>query len=351
MGYEKAMTNDELAVWELHQNGMSWADISRELGIPVTTVKDRGYRARDKAKVGAKFEEIGYDVDPDKKPTPQEAWDSHAPNFENYLADRLGKTWQCIKRPKGPVVFFHATDVHLDDNATPLKVLEQDIQASHDMNAIMCHGGDALNNWPMGGRLAQQWAEQECTAPAALLRLQHYIDIFKPDVWVDGNHEEMNYYLDKLVKEALPKDCIKDYWSVRFTVEAEGGRPIRTIMSHKFQKGGSWFHKLHGHIREMLEGESADLLMDGHLHSDGIMDHTLPERGVSALGVATAGYKMFDKYASRISKGGKSPKMRGRAHWIVADTQAEEDENFLTAFKSPRQAEAFVNGLQNLRTV
>jgi hypothetical protein len=50
-------------------------------------------------------------------------------------------------------------------------------EASHELNAIMCHGGDLLNNWPMAGKLAKQWAKQECTLPAAILRAQHYINM------------------------------------------------------------------------------------------------------------------------------------------------------------------------------
>ncbi|MCJ8139980.1 hypothetical protein [Falsirhodobacter halotolerans] len=46
------------------------------------------------------------------------------------------------------------TDPHLDDDATPLSLIEADIRASRDMGAIMIHGGDALNNWPENGRLA-----------------------------------------------------------------------------------------------------------------------------------------------------------------------------------------------------
>ena len=126
---------------------------------------------------------------------------------------------------------------------------------------------------------------------------------------------------------------------------------MRAILSHKFQKGSSWFHKLHGAIREMLEGEEADLLMDGHVHSDGVLDHTLPERGHAALAVASAGYKITDKFAARISRGGKIPRLRGRAHWIVCDPMAEADASLCAAFKSPRQAEAYLSGLQNLRSV
>lgn len=326
-------------------------EAAESLNLPDNTFRSRLKRARQEFGIEPmrKLREVGYDL-ARAEMTPAEAWATGAEAFERTVSDAISKQWQVIRRPAGPVCIAHFTDEHIDDNGCPLRLLEADIRASHDLGAVMCHGGDLLNNWPLAGRLAKQWAEQDCSRPVALLRAQHFIEIFKPDVWIDGNHEEMNPYLADLFKEWLPKSTIRDYWAVNFRIETPDGRPVRAIMSHKFQKGSSWFHKVHGHIREMLEGQEADLLMDGHVHSDGVLDHTLPERGHSAVAVASAGYKFVDKYARRISRGGL-PKIRGRAHWIVADTQAGADENFITAFKSPQHAEAFMSGLQNLRAV
>ena len=335
---------------KVHGNKQAAADA---LGISRASIRrrlDAAQKRLSDEEAGAPLANQGYNLSaPDR--TPEEAWNSHADTFERTVSKVLRNRWRVIHRPKGAFCIFHSTDEHLDDDKTPLRLIEADIKAAHGMGAIMCHGGDALNNWPMAGRLAKQWAEQQCTAPDALLRLQHFISIFKPDVWTDGNHEEMNPYLDSLISSYLPKDVIRDYWSVNFVVETPDGRPVRAVMSHKFQKGSSWFHKAHGHIREMLEGEEADLLMDGHLHSDGVLDHTLPERGHSSVCVASAGYKVVDKYAARISKGGKFPKLRGRAHWMICDPQADKDQSLVVAFKCPVQAEAYMNGLQNLRAV
>jgi hypothetical protein len=325
---------------------------AKALGIARGTMRHRLERARRNSEAysapGQPLQDYNLDR-PDK--TPQEAWDGHADAFERSVSKTLKTRWQTIKRGKGPFCIFHATDEHLDDDKVPLKLIEADIKAAHNLDAIMCHGGDALNNWPMAGKLAAQWAQQQCTAPDALLRLKHFIAIFKPHVWTDGNHEEMNPYLDHLISEMLPKGVIRDYWTVRFQIETPNAAPFRVVMSHKFSKGSSWFHKAHGHIREMLEGEEADLLMDGHVHSDGVLDHTLPERGHSDLCVASAGYKVVDKYAARISRNGTIPKLRGRAHWIIGDDQADLDESRFAAFKSPLQAEAYMNGLQNLRAI
>lgn len=291
---------------------------------------------------------LGYDTGLDEK-SPEDAWNEHAGVFERVFSSSLAKRWRVIERPKGPFAVFHTTDEHVDDDKTPLRLIEADIRAADEMSAIKCHGGDVLNNWPLAGRLAKQWAEQNCTLPDALKRMQHFFHLLRPDVATMGNHEEMNPYLAQLIEAELPQNCITDYWTVNFKVETPQGRPLRAVLSHKFQKGSSWFHKAHGHIREMLEGEECDLLMDGHLHSDGVLDHSLPERGHSALCVASAGYKVMDKWAARISKGGKTPKLRGRAHWVIVDPQADYDANFCTAFKDPLQAEAYLSGLQNLR--
>jgi len=291
---------------------------------------------------------VGYDLNREEK-TPEEAWESHSSVFERKVSSSLAKKGAVIKRD-GPFVIYHCTDPHVDDDASALRLLDADIRASHDLDAIMCHGGDLLNNWPLAGKLAKQWAEQSCTLPDALLRAQHYINIFRPDAWVDGNHEEMNGpHLVSLIDGWLPKKVIRDYWRADFTVSVRGGADTRVALAHKFQKGGSWFNPAHGGVREMLEGEDVDIYLEGHLHIDGVMERTLPERERRSLIVCSAGYKLIDKYGVRISKGGKIPKIRGRAHWVVTDPFAGYDETSSVAFKSPQQAEAYLNGLQNLR--
>lgn len=295
----------------------------------------------------SKLEAAGYDFNHVER-TPAQAWADHTSAFERKVGKQLVRNEQTISR-SGPFVIYHSTDQHIDDDASALNVLQSDIEASHGMGAIMCHGGDLLNNWPLAGKLAKQWAEQSCTLPDALLRAQHFISIFKPDVWVDGNHEEFNPYLVQLFDGWIPKTTIRDYWRCDFVVTVRGGRDCRVALSHKFQKGASWFHGLQGPIREMLQSEERDIYLDGHFHQDGVMQHTLQERGHTALLVASAGYKLIDKWATRISRGGKFPKVLGRAHWVVVDPYADEGECMAQAFKSPRQAEAYFNGLQNLR--
>lgn len=348
------MTPEQAEVYRLHAGGMSLREVAAEVGVNYETARGRWKRAKkwldDPLIPAATHNLSSYDLNREDR-TPKEAWDSHKSAFETKVSKTLANRWRTIERPRGPFVLFHSTDEHLDDDGTPLLLIEADIKAARGMGAIMCHGGDALNNWPMAGRLAAQWAHQQCTAPDALLRLQHFIELFQPDVWTDGNHEEMNPYLDNLIESYLPKTVIRDYWTVNFVVETPGGRPVRCVMSHKFGKGSSWFHQMHGHIREMLQSEEADILMDGHLHSDGVLDHTLPERGHAALCVASAGYKVVSQFGKRISKSNGLPKLRGRAHWIVCDPEAEPDQDLGKAYKCPRQAEAYLNGLQNLRAI
>lgn len=330
----------------IRENGGNVSKSARDLGIARPTLEHfwRKYKDRAAPKMLA---DLGYDLDADAK-TPKDAWEAHASVAERKIADALSRRWRSIFRPRGAFVIFHSTDEHLDDDATPLRLIEADIEAAQGMGAIMCHGGDMLNNWPVGGRLAKQWAEQSCTLPDALLRAQHFISMFQPEVYVHGNHEEMNPYLVNLIHGWMPRNVITDHWSVNFTVEAQGGRDIRVVLSHKFQKGSSYFHPHHGVIREVMEGEEADLYLEGHLHVSGVLYRTLPERGVSYTAVSSAGYKCVDKYAARISRGGKIPKLKGRAHWIVCDPYTESGHACI-AFDCAEQAEVYFNSLQNLR--
>jgi len=342
---DSSVIDRRLAVLRTHGGNVSSA--ARELGLPRPTMQN--FARKYQNTVPTKLAEVGYELSA-KERTPAEAWASHVGAAERTIGRAIGKRWRVITRPRGAFVVFHSTDEHLDDDATHLRLIEADIGAAHALGAVMCHGGDLLNNWPMAGRLAKQWAEQQCTAPDALLRAQHFVSIFKPDVWTHGNHEEMNPYLSSMMEGWLPEGCIKDHWTATFVVET-GDRPVSCVLSHKFQKGSSWFHPHHGVLREALEGEEADLYMEGHLHISGTMHRALPERGVSMTAVSSAGYKVVDKYATRISRGGTSPKIKGRAHWIVCDPMADEDAQVCVPFDCPRQAEAMLNGLQNLRSV
>lgn len=329
--------------------GLTRVQIAQQLGMarPGTLnqwLATKGYKYQRDT-----LEAVGYDLSNVAERTPRDAWDAGKGTFERVISDALQKQWRQIKRGRGPFVIYHCTDQHLDGDSCPLRLLEADIQASHDLGAIMAHGGDLLNNWPMAGKLAKMWAEQQCTKSDALLRAEYFMEIFKPDVWVDGNHEEMNPYLEAFFKSRLPASCLADYWSIGFEVITPDGRPVRVKLSHKFEKGQSWFHPHHGAIRETLEADPADLYIEGHYHVSGVMYRTFAERSLSATYVASAGYKPIDKWATRISRGGKVPKLKGRAHWIVCDPMADEGEITCMAFDSPRQAEAYLNGLQNLR--
>lgn len=355
-----ALTDDKLRarLQALEDHGGNQSHAARALGLnrqsfreSIATARKRGLYPSDGLtqyeKAAGNLSAHGYNLSYDDR-TPKDAWGAHVGAFERKIGKQLAKADFEIKR-KGPFVIFHATDEHVDDDAAALNVLQADIKASHDMGAIMCHGGDLLNNWPMAGKLAKQWAEQSCTMPDALLRAQYFVEIFKPDFWVDGNHEEMNPYLLQMFDGWLPKQTMRDYWRIDFTVKVDDGRDYRAAMSHKFQKGNSWFHALHGPIREMLQSEERDLYMDGHYHQAGVMHHTMQERGHTALLVASAGYKVIDKWAARISQGGKVPRIDGRAHWIVADTRGDDIQH--QAFKAPEYAQAYFGALQNLREV
>ena len=332
----------------IKRNGGNVCASARELGMSKSALQSTVSRYGSTIILAeTRAAELGY-VIPTTPRSPLDAWNSHTEAFQQELA-ASSESEHVIRRPKGPFVVFHATDEHVDDNSSMLKQVEADITSAHAMGAIMVHGGDLLNNWPLAGKLAKMWAEQKCSLPDALLRAQHFIEIFKPDFWTDGNQEEMNPYIMQMLHGWLPKKCKRGYWTVRWTVEASGGRPIKFAASHKFQKGSSWFHPHHGVLREMLEAELADVYMEGHLHVSGTLYRYLPERGCEALAVSSSGYKVMDKYAARISRGGVVPKIKGRSHWIVCDPMADFDGRLAHAFDCPKQAEAFLNGLQNLR--
>ncbi|WP_330448476.1 hypothetical protein FLP41_15245 [Paracoccus marcusii] len=89
----------------------------------------------------------GYDLDAPAK-TPEEAWSEGKSAFEQKI--RRSRNHKIVREDNSPFVIAHFTDTHLDDDGAALSVIEADIRASHEMGALMFHGGDALNNWPTG---------------------------------------------------------------------------------------------------------------------------------------------------------------------------------------------------------
>jgi len=174
--------DDALAAWNAYRNAVmegghngAVSRAARNAGLPSGTMSSRisayeranGVSRRD-VEVIDKLESVGYEAS--EEMTPAEAWESGTGAFQRKVSKALKSRSHKIKRSAGPFCIFHQTDVHLDDDGAALKLIEDDIRWAHDMDAIMCHGGDALNNWPMAGRLARKWADQECSKNEALLR-------------------------------------------------------------------------------------------------------------------------------------------------------------------------------------
>ncbi len=251
--------------------------------------------------------------------------------------------------PSGPFVVWHCTDEHLDDNGSRIDALADDMGAARRLSASRLCGGDILNNWPLGGRLAGKWAEQEATLPEGLALAKWSLNHYPPDVYAFGNHEKMNAYLKEWLLEVMPRRTVVGWWSVRFVYRPAQGRSFVVTLAHDFSQGKSWFHPLHGHIREDLESGSSDIYLAGHLHCEGSMAFTNAKTGRRPLFCRSRGYKQFDGFATQIGKGGNAG--GGHSTWLVLDPREDCDERAMFAFADWRGAEAMLNGLVNLQAV
>lgn len=117
---------------------------AKALGINVNTYRSRLRRAKAQGihedEAMNALEGLGYNSNAGE-PTPKDAWDNHVSVFDRRFSKAKEKRGRVIQRPSGAFCIFHTTDQHLDDDATPLRLIEADIRAANDMDAIKCHGG------------------------------------------------------------------------------------------------------------------------------------------------------------------------------------------------------------------
>ena len=134
-------------VADFYLRGEPLTEAARVLGIRIGTLREWVSQngGPDTLLATAPLAALGYDTaTPERRP--EDAWAAGTETFDRTLSKAVAKRGRTVKRPRGPVVIFHSTDEHVDDNATPLRLIEHDVNAAKDLNAVMCHGGDLLNN-------------------------------------------------------------------------------------------------------------------------------------------------------------------------------------------------------------
>src|SRR5690606_10644871 len=114
---ECRMTPEQKQATDLRNGGMSWTEVGRLMGISGEAARSHAKRAK-KSHAVEMLSSSGYDLNNVER-TPEDAWRSHVSAFERKVGKTIAAKDQVIKRT-GPFVIFHATDEHIDDDASAL---------------------------------------------------------------------------------------------------------------------------------------------------------------------------------------------------------------------------------------
>jgi hypothetical protein len=194
------------------------------------------------------------------------------------------------------IVWF--TDVHLGDNGADYHTLVQHCElVAKTPHAFGVFMGDASNNWPVTGKLAKKWADQETSKHQERQLVEWFLKesgvpwLF----WALGNHDtwgDGETILHMMNADLVPMST----WGAKVTLECATGREIRMDLAHD-HKGHSMWNPLHAETKAAQMGWQSDFVFSGHRHTAALHFEEYASRGSAAWLMRTKGYKTSDEYA------------------------------------------------------
>lgn len=331
---------DALAVEALaliREHGTAGA-ASRSTGIPESTLKSRARVAVNRKLSPDDPPPLTPDFPPKDIPY-TERRELQGKSFETRRASYQAHTWFEIAHPDLlPVGYAFIGDQHGDDDGHNVPQFDRDMDILAKAEGVQCvNMGDALNNWPAGGKLASKWADQRQTRKDGFDFIRWMAD--QPvnwRVWLMGNHEGFGADTEELIREILREhDIIVHKWEARFRVTFPNGRQCFVRVAHDY-KGSSWFHELHGNIRALMACP-AHITVAGHHHDHAYMRRELSEiahlmnAGLPFIAhlLRVRGYKHMDDYA--LVKGFPEHQ-EGASALCVIDPLAERGGQFVRTY-------------------
>ena len=231
----------------------------------------------------------------DGKPI-DEILDGIRSSFNRGVQKANNERWFKIKvketKPYG-VLFFG--DPHIGNPGCNFPLLEKHIKVAQQQGIYSVNIGDTTDNWV--GRLVRKYADSETTKADE----RKLIEWFMHDcgitwlAWILGNHDLWNdgEAFHKLIgKGKFP--IIK--WKSKFSLVHPNKTKINIDAAHG-RKGHSMWNEMHATLKAAKMGELADIYVSGHIHSFGLQDLEIPERGTNTWLMQLRGYKYNDDYA------------------------------------------------------
>jgi hypothetical protein len=272
------------------RRGDAYNAISRELGVPRTTVRYWAQRLQPFA------DEINVTPAPDPN-EPLEALIARkkAGMARSNAYEAWAKLIPVQVKTSGPIGLFLVGDPHVDDDHCDIAQLEHDLSTVGRTKAFFAgHVGDLTNNWV--GRLKALYANQGTTFRDGL-RLTEWMLGLAPNLFVvGGNHDCWEKGMDLLnfiVKQG-PSGPLQAH-GARLALNFPGGQEIRIHARHDFP-GKSQFSDTHGMKRELLFGHKDHILVAGHTHVDEARIEPSIDGEVHWF-FRVSGYKVIDDFA------------------------------------------------------
>lgn len=277
------MTDARRMAREYAAQGVSKAEIGRQLGVPRETVRD--WLARD------------FDVD---KPT-----DVSGLTVEELVEDRKRRfarkrlyeeARRCIPvriNIPGPVGILHFGDPHVDDDGTDIAALERHTGLVANTEGLFAASvGDTTNNWI--GRLARLYGEQSTSAAEAWALAEWFVRRCDWLYMIGGNHDAWSGAGDPL--KWIAGQTVYESSEVRLALTFPNKRVCTINARHDFAGHSQW-NPTHGAMKAAQMGVRDDILVCGHKHVSGYQPLKIPNEDRISHCIQVASYKVFDRYA------------------------------------------------------
>jgi hypothetical protein len=285
---------DKAAFDALHQHGGIHARAAAALGVPVSTFKDRVYRARQATG------DMPEPATPAPLPPSDLPFDQRLATMKERNRIRIdharAAAWQSVRIPvSGSYGICWFGDPHLDDPYCDLVGFERDARICAATEGMFgANGGDSINNWV--GKLERLYGEQSATVSEGWELVEWALKDLGVNwlIWILGNHDTWNY--GKRIFEGLNTNRIlmRD-WDAKLRLHSPCGAETTVWARHDF-KGTSIYNELHALKRAAMMDEQADIYAAFHRHTFATGDVELPGRRRACL-VRARGYKESDDYA------------------------------------------------------
>ena len=296
------LTDEQMqeAIDAYYNNGEVQIRAAEKLGLSKTTYEHGLRRAR-----ALGFRPGVQDVEipefPENCPDVEAFLDLQEKRFEREAEYRSAVNWFRIKIKNNlPVGINWFGDPHLGSNGCNVKQLRKDIDLIKNTDGLYgANIGDTIDGW--GDRMARLYADNDVSRTTEWKLAKWFLEEAGIPwiLWLFGNHDNMHSGFTKYLKAINAASIPMLDWQAKFVVEFKNGEEFRVNAAHN-HKGVSWFHELHGQLREAMNtGYDADVYMAGHHHNWALMEREGPH-GKPLLYARCRGYKFHDEYADHL---------------------------------------------------